>query len=172
MFGGFFGWVKSFFVKPLPAPVPPTPIRPGMGMPTVPDTRTRGIRNNNPGNIERTSTVWEGMNPDQSGDPRFIVFLTPAYGIRALIKVLETYQREGLDTLRDMINRWAPPVENNTQAYITYVSTYSGINPDAKVNMDSIQDCLPIVAGIIAFENAGFAYPKDILSQAFVMAGS
>ena len=51
----------------------------------------RGIRNNNPGNIDRNATKWQGM-ADKQDDPRFIVFTSPQYGIRAMARVLLTYQ--------------------------------------------------------------------------------
>lgn len=45
-----------------------------------------------------------------------------AYGYRALIKLLQNYRRNnGCRTIADFINRWAPPVENNTSGYISRV---------------------------------------------------
>jgi hypothetical protein len=83
----------------------------------------RGIRNNNPGNIDRNTTKWQGMADDQSSDPRFVVFKTPQAGIRALAKILLTYQNhDGLKTVRGIIGRWAPAVENNTSAYVAAVA--------------------------------------------------
>ena len=52
-------------------------------------SQPRGIRNNNPGNIEHNGTNWQGMdNPPHDG--RFIRFVTPQYGIRAMARVLTT----------------------------------------------------------------------------------
>src|SRR4051812_38910947 len=91
---------------------------------------TRGIINANPGNIDRGKppTAWLGlatpaeMTPEQKAEKRFAVFRSPEYGIRALAKLLQTYQsKHGLRTVRGIINRWAPPVENNTGAYVNAV---------------------------------------------------
>ena len=77
-------------------------------------SQPRGIRNNNPGNIERNATRWAGMTAEQT-DPRFVVFTSPEYGFRALARTLLTYQRKyGLLSIEDMIGRWAPPNENDT----------------------------------------------------------
>lgn len=84
----------------------------------------RGIRNNNPGNIEWGSP-WQGLVAhDQRSDPRFAQFVDPVWGIRALTRVLITYQdkrraKDGspIDTVAEFIERWAPAFENNTQAY-------------------------------------------------------
>lgn len=79
----------------------------------------RGIRNNNPGNI-RWGSDWKGLKKDgKQQDPSFCVFETPEYGIRALAKLLQNYQLlYGLNTPRKIINRYAPPTENETVSYI------------------------------------------------------
>lgn len=81
----------------------------------------RGLRNNNPGNIRLSSTVWKGeLRPSQ--DKEFCQFQTMAYGYRALIRLLQNYRKlHGCKTVADFINRWAPPSENNTSGYISRV---------------------------------------------------
>ena len=79
---------------------------------------TRGLRNNNPLNIEKTrgGNPWQG-EVVPSKDKRFAQFTTVAYGYRAAFKLLNNYQRNyGLDTIRKMIGRWAPSEENHTDA--------------------------------------------------------
>ena len=77
----------------------------------------RGLRNNNPGNIRNSSTVWQGeITP--SKDKSFKQFRSMAYGYRALIKLLQNYRKlHGCQTIGDFIKRWAPPTENNTSGY-------------------------------------------------------
>lgn len=89
----------------------------------------RGIRNHNPLNIDRRDGVtWAGQNPDQSADPRFIVFLDPRFGFRAAARVIRTYGRKyGARTIEDIISRWAPPAENDTPAYIRGVEMATGM---------------------------------------------
>lgn len=82
---------------------------------------SRGLRNNNPGNIRLSRTLWQGeVRPSQ--DKAFCQFTSMAYGYRALIKLLQNYRKvNGCRTMADFINRWAPPVENNTSGYIQRV---------------------------------------------------
>lgn len=91
----------------------------------------RGIRNNNPGNIDRTGVKWLGMADDQSSDRRFIVFKEMKWGCRAMIRTLMTYRtRHKLSTIRGIVSRWAPPNENNTNGYIARVAKDSGFGQD------------------------------------------
>jgi hypothetical protein len=95
-------------------------------------TPPRGIRNHNPGNIDRGRDRWQGMADDQSGDPRFVVFTEAEWGIRAIVRVLRSYRdRHGLETVRAIVSRWAPPVENPTARYIAFVCDRLGVDPDA-----------------------------------------
>ena len=89
---------------------------------------TRGLVNNNPGNIRKNGTAWHSAVT--GSDPTFVTFDTPVDGIRAMAKLLLTYQRQhGLDTIAEMIERWAPTVENDSFAYIDDVATRLGIDP-------------------------------------------
>jgi hypothetical protein len=133
---------------------------------------TRGIRNNNPGNIDRNATKWQGMAADQSGDKRFIVFTSPQYGIRALARTLLTYQSKyRLDTVRKIINRWAPPVENDTGAYVAAVAKSCGVGPDDPVDCDEISIMLPLVKAIITHENGKNPYSDALILEGLHMAG-
>jgi len=85
----------------------------------------RGIRNHNPGNIRRSADPWQGLAKDQNDDA-FFQFAEPKWGIRALARVLISYQdRHGLRTVRGIVSRWAPPVENKTSSYIDHVARRS-----------------------------------------------
>lgn len=122
----------------------------------------RGIRNNNPGNIEK-GAPWQGLAADQSGDDRFAVFASPVFGIRALARVLGTYrERHGLSTIRGIISRWAPANENNTEAYIQAVANETRL-PDALVLREA--DYLPVIKAIIRHENGVQPYPDSIIRE-------
>lgn len=109
----------------------------------------RGIRNDNPGNIE-LGDPWQGMRSKQT-DGRFAQFETPAYGIRALARTLITYQdKHGIRTVRAAINRWAPQVENDTGAYVRAVQKAVGGD---MVDMHDYQYLRPMVEAIIRHEN-------------------
>ncbi len=85
------------------------------------------IRNNNPLNIRKSSNAWKGkISP--SADPNFEQFNYWVYGLRAAIINLRTYyNRDKLTTIRGIVNKWAPSVENDTSAYVAFVSVNSGI---------------------------------------------
>lgn len=87
----------------------------------------RGIRNNNPGNIE--DGPFARSLPGYTGsDGRFATFSTPEAGVNAGAQLLGSYARRGLTTPAEIINRWAPPSDNNpTQAYAQYVAQRLGI---------------------------------------------
>ncbi|MGE0717607.1 MAG: structural protein [Alphaproteobacteria bacterium] len=113
----------------------------------------RGIRNNNPGNIDRTGTQWQGMAADQSGDRRFIVFETPEWGIRAIVRVLRSYRdKHGLKTVRGIISRWAPPAENPTHLYIAFVTDRLGVDPDDPIDIDDFETLRTLVRAIVRKE--------------------
>lgn len=87
----------------------------------------RGIRNNNPGNLIKTSIKWAGKLPNSS-DSRFEQFYSIALGARAMMKdIYSDITRKGQNTIYKLITAYAPPHENNTQAYITRVESITGI---------------------------------------------
>lgn len=79
----------------------------------------RGIRNNNPGNLE-ASYLASGREAGHGG--RFVTFDTPELGYRAMAEQLKAYQNAGLENLTEIIGKWAPGNENNTEAYIDSVA--------------------------------------------------
>lgn len=132
----------------------------------------RGVRNNNPGNIDRTKTKWQGMAEDQSSDPRFVVFKAPVWGIRALARTLLTYQNaHHCGTVRKIIERWAPPNENNTSAYVKAVAAAIGVEPNDPIDVDGVEVMAPLVKAIIAHENGGYAYPEATVLEGLRLAG-
>lgn len=130
----------------------------------------RGIRNNNPGNIERTADRWQGMSADQSQDSRFVVFDSPLWGIRALARVIMNYAKNyGADTIGEVIARWAPSNENDTRAYIASVSAATGLGPNDPI---SDADLPAIVAAIIKHENGQQPYAPELIAQGVQLARS
>ena len=89
----------------------------------------RCIRNNNPLNIRRGTTRWQGMSKRED-DKDFAQFETMAYGWRAAFILLGRtyYEKYHLNTIRKIISRWAPACENNTKGYIAYVAKQVGVN--------------------------------------------
>lgn len=100
---------------------------------------TRGIRNNNPFNIKRGSSRWLGKVPHQDcSDDLFEQFTDIDYGLRAGIILLRNYIRQGDNTYRKIITRFAPSCENNVDAYLHYINDYFGWNVDTKFEFKSI----------------------------------
>ena len=127
----------------------------------------RGIRNCNPGNI-RVGQPWQGLCGIQS-DGEFAQFVSMQYGVRAMAKILMTYQEKyGLRTVRSMIGRWAPPSENDTAAYVSSVAKAMGVDPDATLTLDA-PTLAAMIRGIAAQENG--AAVNAALSDADVAAG-
>ena len=91
----------------------------------------RGLRNNNPLNIRRSSDKWKGLYATQN-DKEFFQFLCPAYGWRAAFVILTKsyYAKRGINTIEGIITRWAPSNENNTEGYIRRVCEYTGLRRD------------------------------------------
>ena len=117
------------------------------------DSDIRSIRNNNPGNIDRTSTQWEGMSEEQT-DPRFVTFESPEMGVRAMARTLNTYYtRYGLDDINGIVSRWAPPTENDTQAYIRFVSEKTGIPRNKTITLqDNPEEMKKVISAMIEME--------------------
>lgn len=134
-------------------------------------TPPRGIRNANPGNIDRTAERWQGMAPDQSSDKRFVVFTAPLWGLRALAKVLLSYQRKyGLRTPAAIIGRWAPPVENDTGAYAHQVAKALGVGVDDQIDLTKSATLERILPAIVQHENGQQPYPATLIAEAVRLA--
>lgn len=131
----------------------------------------RGLRNNNPGNIERTRDQWKGMSADQSSDPRFVVFDAPVWGLRALARVLRKYNAAGLLSVQAMISKWAPSTENNTSAYANAVARELGVSPTQQLVMTD--DVLArLMAAIVRHENGQQPYDSGLFAQAIQLERS
>ena len=123
----------------------------------------RGLRNNNPGNIRRNSDVFQGEKT--SSDREFKQFKSMAYGYRAVFRILFNYHNNyKLDTIRKLIERWAPPKENHTEKYIKYVSDYSGIPADDPIDINSREQMTRIVAGMSKVENGRESDMSDVIA--------
>ncbi|MCL1038027.1 hypothetical protein L2750_12795 [Shewanella submarina] len=125
----------------------------------------KGIRNNNPLNIE-AGQPWQGAN---GSDGRFATFESAWFGIRAAGRLLKTYRdRYGLNTVSGIVNRWAPPSDNNpTDNYIRYVADKAGVD----INQPLADSDYPhVVTAMIEFENGYNPYEANEIANA-VAAG-
>jgi hypothetical protein len=145
--------------------------------------QTRGYRNHNPGNMDRSEPPWNGeirdvhqcQNDIQRAElthGRFCVFESPEMGIRAMAKNLLAYHdRLGCRSVRDYINRWAPPNENNTEAYIANVASRVGKSPDEPVDIRNPGVMFSLIDGIIRVECGGMPYEGNEIADGLQLAG-
>lgn len=131
----------------------------------------RGYRNNNPGNIRHSSARWNGLSSDQT-DTSFCQFTSPEYGIRALCKILMNYQTKHRKmTIRAIIDRYAPPVENDTNAYADHVAAMIGTKPDLGYRITNKILMTDIVSAIITHECGLLPYSREVVERGVEMAG-
>ena len=124
----------------------------------------RGIRNNNPGNIlVNPGFAWRGQTGVDSDG--YLLFSAPVYGLRAICILWVNYREyHGCVTIRDYISRWAPPVSNNTEAYIRFVCSCLGIGPNEAVDIHACSKS--ILEAIVTFENGEQPYSDRLLYHA------
>lgn len=129
----------------------------------------RGIRLNNPGNIRKSATtVWLGQLPIAQGkDPEFVEFVGPEYGIRAMARILKSYTSRGLVTIRQIVSQWAPPSENDTDAYIASVVQRTGFLADQALTPAQAMTLIP---AIIFHENGQQPYSPSVIAQGVSLA--
>jgi hypothetical protein len=137
----------------------------------------RGIRNNNPGNIDfNPRNDWQGQLGYEQGvvKPRFARFDSPENGIRALAKLLINYRGKdgmpgvggkGIDTVRETISRWAPGGENDTEAYIKSVARAVGVQANHSIDIRSRDVLLAVTNAIIKHENGGNPYAPSVVAE-------
>src|SRR3990167_450300 len=133
---------------PTPQGIPPT-ATPEPGTATL---APRGIRNNNPLNIE--AGPFASKIPGYVGtDGRFAKFKSPQDGVVAADKLLTNYGAQGIDTVEKVIARWAPAHENNVQAYAGFVSKKLGISPSDPIDLSDPALRATIIGAMATFEN-------------------
>lgn len=123
---------------------------------------SRGLSNRNPGNIRQSAVRYKGeVRP--SRDPAFKQFESMPWGYRAIFVLLDTYRiRHGLETIRGMISRWAPPSENRTEAYIRAVADDTGLDPDKPLDTRDRKTMVPLAASISRVENGVQAETAEV----------
>lgn len=125
----------------------------------------RGIRNNNPGNIRNSHrTDWCGEVAElDKMDQAFEEFKSMPYGIRAMMLLLKNYQKKyGLNSIEDLIGRYAPSSENNTAIYIRRVSMEMQIPSSAPLDLEDKATMCALVDAMCLVENGQRVSTEDI----------
>lgn len=126
-----------------------TQARSNAARPPAPTATPRGIRNNNPGNLRYGNfAASHGASGQDSGG--FAIFRTMEEGVAAQKALLASYLKNKIDTIRKVLQKYAPSSENNTSAYINDVSRRTGINPDAVL---TAKDIAAVSRAIFTHEN-------------------
>lgn len=116
----------------------------------VGDGMARGIRNNNPGNLTGDD-AWQGKT-GKDGD--YLKFDTPENGLRALSIDLRNQQdKHGLNTVQDIITKYAPSSENDTPAYIKDVAQRMGVSPSDTINLHDPETLHRMTDAVVRHEN-------------------
>lgn len=115
---------------------------------------SRGIRNNNPGNLRISSNEWQGKIPiSQNSDGSFEQFETWVLGLRAMIKLIRNYIGNGYDSINKIVNRYAPSSDgNNTNAYINSVVKETGILANKRISTDDKTALRKIIKAMVRKE--------------------
>ena len=140
-------------------------------------SKARGIRNNNPGNLVKTTAAWQGKVPhSQNTDSYFEQFIAPEWGIRAMfIDIRGDITKKGQNTVRKLMTSYAPPptkgkgflYNNNTAAYIGVVSKALGKSPDSLITPS---DYFPLLRAIIKHENGVQPYSDEVIQKGIALA--
>lgn len=126
----------------------------------------RGYRNNNPGNIRfNPANDWIGHIGVDSGG--FVIFDKMEHGIRAMGKLIDSYQRQGFLSIEQIINRWAPENENDTGRYIENVVNWTGYPAHF---MPDREHYPKLVAAIMKKENGFNDYSKEFIADSLAIA--
>ena len=125
---------------------------------------TRGLRNCNPLNIRRVAgTRWKGQRTEQT-DKSFVQFESIEYGLRAAFCILNTYRRKYKAVcIEDIINRWAPPSENDTRKYVETVCRLTGFGGKERL----VEDQLPALVHAMAFVECGALISKETILKGY-----
>ena len=132
---------------------------------------TRGLRNNNPLNIRKVpGTHWRGEvlpqrgSGEGAGDRLFVQFESLEYGIRAAFCILETYRRKYKAVcIEDIINRWAPPSENDTEKYIKNVCLWTGLGGLQRLT----EEDWPKLVLAMARQECGALLSEEIINRGY-----
>ena len=83
--------------------------------------------------------------------------------VRAMFHLFNNYKKlHQCDTLRKLINRWAPPTENQTDRYVAFVAHYAKISPDKTIDTTNPDVMIPVVRSMIKMENGVYIDEQDL----------
>lgn len=131
----------------------------------------RGIRNNNPGNIEygAWTRAHGAVGAENGNGGRFAAFATAQEGLNAIAALLRSkaYGGGGIDSVSGIISKYAPAKDkNNTAAYIATVAKKLSVGATAHLDLNNPQIMAGLVDAIVRVENGKNPYSRDMLDKA------
>ena len=112
--------------------------------------RATTVRQVNLSNIRKTSDRWVGA---VACDGPFVCFEDESYALRATIKLLQTYyNKHGLETIEEVVARWAPPSENATREVTKTVAKIMGYHPTGLLDLNDMDEVERLAKAIIRME--------------------
>lgn len=132
----------------------------------------RGIRNNNPGNLNYVGQAGATMEGGEGG--RFAVFESMQHGVAALYKQLQLYFKRGINTLSSIVKTYAPASDNNNvDAYISALTKATGKGANEVLDSGDTATIARLMKGIVDHENGkGYISSSDIMGGIQLGAGS
>ncbi|NUW69547.1 structural protein P5 [Vibrio coralliilyticus] len=128
----------------------------------------RGFRNHNPLNIEyNEGNDWVGQTGVEP-EGRFAQFKAMKYGIRAGASILKRYLLVyHLRTVNQIIHKWAPPSENESDSYAHTVAKRMHVNVDTLLTTADIPNLIEQMVRI----ESGRSLPRVVIDEGCEMAG-
>ena len=146
-------------------------------------SKVRGIRNNNPGNLQyrnQPGAKLEVLPPGSTGKPRFAHYNTQAEGLYGMAAQLQrniaglNKMAKGPDgkpagkmnTISSLMYSYAPPSENDTKKYIAFVSKETGLGPHDLIDPKDPRVMASLMRAMIIKENGSCPYSAAQLNEA------
>lgn len=137
---------------------------PEVGPVAAPTSGPIGVRLHNPGNVKvNPDNKWQGAIGSEG---EFVRFATPEHGIRAAARVLMNYGRRGINTPSTIAATYAPEKDNNDPVgYAAKVSTWLGITPDTRLDMQDEETLTRLVTAHIRAEGNNGPYSAEQIQR-------
>lgn len=130
-----------------------------------------GTTFHNPLNIRYTTNSaknpWVGQVGFWDGTHgKFVKFDKDENGFRAAAYLLRNYAKEGVNTLAGIINKWAPPNENDTSKYLAFVTKQLKLlTPYTPIAGSQ----WPLLLQAMAKMETGKTYPLDVIKRGIAL---
>lgn len=113
---------------------------------------------NNIFNIRDTKQNFLGSNGSTKG---FVVFNDYGWCVRAAMLILRNYNRRGIKTIEQIISTWAPPSENNTSKYISFVCDLMHVSKATEISLHKPLQLFQFFQAMARFETNTYLYFPD-----------